>query len=143
MAEDRAEFRRPELFPPDTRLIEVDRDYSGDFLAEWRSRELFIAVVSRCWETDLAATAAVLREATPGLRYLGLMGSRRKIERVTRELEERQLSLEGVPWHAPIGLQIGGSTPAEIAVSIVAELVLERRRGQQDGAAAASAVRLV
>jgi xanthine dehydrogenase accessory factor len=143
VAEDRAEFRRPELFPEGTHLLEVSRDYDEDFLADWRNRELFVAVVSRCWQTDLAASAAVLRDAPPGLRYLGLMGSRRKVDRIEKGLGERELSLADVPWHAPIGLPIGGSTPAEIAVSIVAEVVRERSRNDGADAHTSGAVRLV
>jgi xanthine dehydrogenase accessory factor len=142
VADDREDYRQPELFPAGTRCLEVSRDYEDDFLGEWRRRELFVAVVSRCWETDLAATASVLRSRPEGLRYLGLMGSRRKVARVTSELEARSYDLRGVPWHAPIGLAIGGTTPAEIAVSIVAEMIQERNRDSADEAAPGSAVRL-
>lgn len=138
VADDRAEFRRPELFPAGTRLVEVDRDYSGDPLAPWRHRDLWVAIVSRCWETDLAAAAAVLRDPPPALRYVGLMGSRRKVGRVEGELDDRGLTRHAIPWHAPIGIPLGGSTPAEIAVSIAAEMVRLRNRSatrsQADGA---------
>ncbi len=86
VADDRPEFRRPETFPAGARLAEVDREYGDDFLAPVRNRELYVAVVTRCWETDTTALAAVLRRVPPGLRYLGLMGSRRKVARVREEL---------------------------------------------------------
>lgn len=142
VADDREEFRQPTLFPDGTHCLEVSRGYDEDFLAEWQHRELFVAVVSRCWETDLAATASVLRSRPAGLRYLGLMGSRRKVARVTSELEARSCDLSEVPWHAPIGLAIGGTTPAEIAVSIVAEMIKERNRVIAHEAAPGAAVRL-
>jgi xanthine dehydrogenase accessory factor len=82
-----------------------------------------VAIVSRCWETDLEALAAVVAQAPEGLEYLGLMGSRRKIERVRRELAARGSELVGLPFHAPIGLDIGAETPAELAISILAEMV--------------------
>lgn len=141
--EDREEFRRSDLFPPDTQRVEVTRDYEGDFLAAWRSRRLFVAVVSRCWETDLAAARGVLRADLPGLEYLGLMGSRRKVERVERGLAATGLSLEGVPWHAPIGLALGGSTPAEIAVSIAGEVIQVRNSRRAGKVSPNNAVRLV
>lgn len=143
VVEDREKYLAPELFPEGAQRISVARDYGDDFLRPWLHRELFATVVTRCWETDLAATAAILRRRPAGLRYLGLMGSRRKIERVVGELESRELSLEGVPWHAPIGLSIGGTTPAEIAVSIAAELVQERNRGDRSDARGSGAVQLV
>ena len=130
VAEDRPRFREATLFPAATRPVAVSRDYREDFLAPFLGRELYVAVVSRCWETDAAALAAVLRqlaaEPRPRLAYLGLMGSRRKIARVRREVERQGLSLDGVELHAPIGLPIGGDTPGEIAISILAEMVQVR-----------------
>jgi xanthine dehydrogenase accessory factor len=132
VAEDRPRFREPALFPASTRPVAVSRDYREDFLEPFRGRELYVAIVSRCWETDAAALAAVLRQATgepaPRLAYVGLMGSRRKIARVRREVERDGLSADAVPLHAPIGLPIGGDTPGEIAISIVAEMVQVRAR---------------
>jgi xanthine dehydrogenase accessory factor len=127
VADDRAEFRRPELFPAGARIVGVEPDYdesSGkDVLAPVRRREVYVAVVSRCWETDTAALAAVLRDTPEGLRYLGLMGSRRKVARVREELAARGFDLSTVRLHAPIGLPIGGDSPGEIAISILAEVI--------------------
>lgn len=126
VADDRAEFRRPELFPAGARIAEAEPDYSQDVLAPVRRRELYVAVVSRCWETDAAALASVLREVPEGLRYLGLMGSRRKVARVREELAARGVDLSEVRLHAPIGLPIGGDSPGEIAISILAEVIGSR-----------------
>ena len=132
VAEDRPRFREPALFPAATRPVEVSRDYREDFLAPFAGRELYVAIVSRCWETDAAALAAVLRQAPARLAYLGLMGSRRKIARVRREVEKQGLVLDaaltadGAALRAPIGLPIGGDTPGEIAIAIVAEMIQVR-----------------
>jgi xanthine dehydrogenase accessory factor len=123
VADDREPFRRAELFPEGTGLAAVDREYGDDFLATVARRELYVTVVSRCWETDTAALAAVLRQAPPRLRYLGLMGSRRKVARVREELARRGVELDGVRLHAPIGLPLGGNSPGEIAISILAEVI--------------------
>ena len=131
VADDRAEFRDPERFPAGVRFAAVDPAYGEiigentgeDLLAPVRNRELYVAVVTRCWETDTAALAAVLREIPQGLRYLGLMGSRRKLSRVREELAARGFDLSGVRLHAPIGLPIGGDSPGEIAISILAEVI--------------------
>ncbi len=126
VADDRPEFRQPGLFSEGVRFAEVDREYrcaGGDFLAAVRNRELYVAVVSRCWETDTAALAAVLGDVPPGARYLGLMGSRRKVERVREELAARGFDLNDVRLRAPIGLPIGGDSPGEIAISILAEVI--------------------
>jgi xanthine dehydrogenase accessory factor len=82
----------------------------------------YVAVVTRCHRTDRLALKHVL--AGP-LRYVGLIGSRRKKTVIFDELAR----IDGVSPEAlarvrcPIGLPIGGETPEEIAVSIVAELL--------------------
>jgi xanthine dehydrogenase accessory factor len=123
ISEDRPEFRSPDLFPAETRFAMVGRDYAEDFLEPYRQRDLYVAVVSRCWETDVAALASVLRQAPPRLRYLGLMGSRRKVARVRQEVVARGFDLDRTQLHAPIGLPIGGDSPGEIAISILAEII--------------------
>ncbi len=128
VADDRDAFLRPELFPKGTRLVRVSRRHEEDFLAPVGERLLYAAVVTRCWETDTAALAAILRQAPRRLRYLGLMGSRRKVTRVRAELTARGLGDGLGSLHAPIGLAIGGSSPGEIAISIVAEVVAVRNR---------------
>ena len=121
ISEDRPEFRSPDLFPAETRFAAVGRDYAEPFLEPYRHRDLYVAVVSRCWETDVAALASVLRQAPPRLRYLGLMGSRRKVARVRQEVAGQGFDLTQL--HAPIGLPIGGDSPGEIAISILAEII--------------------
>jgi xanthine dehydrogenase accessory factor len=62
--------------------------------------------------------------------YLGMIGSRGKVGRFQKRLAVRGIAPEA--WaavHAPIGLDLGAETPAEIAVAIAAELVALRRRG--------------
>jgi xanthine dehydrogenase accessory factor len=56
------------------------------------------------------------------------MGSRRKIARVREELAARNLDLPtlGVELSAPIGLPLGGDSPGEIAISILAEVIGKR-----------------
>jgi xanthine dehydrogenase accessory factor len=132
VADDRPEYRRPELFPEGTRLATVGRGYDEDFLGAVAGRELHVAVVTRCWETDVAALAAILRQAPPRLRYLGLMGSRRKVGRVREEVEQLGYDLGKVDLKAPIGLPIGGDSPGEIAISILAE-VIGARYGSGNG----------
>ena len=71
----------------------------------------------------------VLRWAvTTPARYIGMIGSKRKAIEVFKELEKEGVSLARLEQvHTPIGLEIGAITPEEIAVSVVAELIAERR----------------
>jgi xanthine dehydrogenase accessory factor len=65
-------------------------------------------------------------------RYIGMLGSKHKAKRILEEL-----AAEGVPGdvlgrvHVPVGLAIRAATPEEIAVSIVAELILESRKTEE------------
>jgi len=64
-----------------------------------------------------------------GAYYIGMIGSRTKRDLLYKSLEKKGFArgaLEAV--HAPIGLKIGAETPAEIAVSVVAELIQERAK---------------
>jgi xanthine dehydrogenase accessory factor len=51
------------------------------------------------------------------------MGSRRKLAHVRTELSQRGVDLGSHRLHAPIGLRIGGDSPGEIAISILAEVI--------------------
>jgi len=82
-------------------------------------------VVTRGHTHDLEAMRAL---AGRPLRYVGMIGSRAKVVRITDALAEAGVSPEWLSqMHAPIGLRIGAVTPEEVAVSIVAELVAVRR----------------
>ena len=93
-----------------------------------------VVLVSKGHPEDRAALRAILaRSPKPELAYLGMIGSQRKNTRVLRDMEE-----EGIPQDAlknvfaPIGLDIGSESPAEIAVSIMAE-ILQVTRGTPGG----------
>lgn len=73
-------------------------------------------------EADYAVLKRIL-SADWAPRYVGMLGSRRKSQELTRRVldelgEETDLSM----LYTPVGLDIGGSSPHEIAVSIVAEI---------------------
>jgi xanthine dehydrogenase accessory factor len=64
-------------------------------------------------------------------RYVGMIGSKRKVISVYRALEKEGVSPEKFDnIHAPVGLDIGALTPEEIAISITAELIAIRRGAQ-------------
>lgn len=86
-----------------------------------------VAVVTRCHQTDRLALRCVLHER---VRYVGLIGSRRKKAVIFEQLraEDGASDADVERIHCPIGLPLGGETPEEIAVSIVAELLQERHR---------------
>jgi xanthine dehydrogenase accessory factor len=92
---------------------------------EWKTDEALI-MVSRNYEIDREALAAAMEMGGAG--YIGMIGSRRKVQQVFEELRERgvtQTQLDKV--YAPLGLDIGADAPAEIAVSVVAEVLAVMR----------------
>jgi xanthine dehydrogenase accessory factor len=86
-----------------------------------------VVVITRGHEHDVDCLQEILKKDTA---YVGLIGSRRRVRFVLEILENM-----GIPNHrlkevfTPIGIPIGGETPAEIALSIAAELVCVRRKG--------------
>ena len=67
-----------------------------------------------------------------GARYLGMIGSRRKIRLIFDDLEAQGVSPESLAKvFAPVGIDIGSQTVAEIAISILAELVAHRNLAGQ------------
>jgi xanthine dehydrogenase accessory factor len=88
----------------------------------------FVVIVTRGHRDDMR----VLRWAvdTPA-RYIGMIGSRRKVLTIYRELENEGMAPEKFDRvHAPVGLDIGAITPEEIAVAIVAEMIAVRRHAE-------------
>jgi xanthine dehydrogenase accessory factor len=61
-------------------------------------------------------------------RYIGLVGSRRKVYRLLERITAREGKLDLGRLYAPVGLGLGAVSPAEIAVSVVAELIALRHR---------------
>jgi xanthine dehydrogenase accessory factor len=123
VADDRAKFANAERFP-DADLLVVD-DFPGAATRMTLGPNTYAVVVTRGHQGDAVALEAVLQH---DLRFVGLLGSRTKIVHIFAALAERGVSRERLATvHAPLGLKIGSQTPAEIAVSILAEMIAVRR----------------
>jgi xanthine dehydrogenase accessory factor len=122
VVDDRREALEAERYPKEVRTARAGRDFTSD-LPEIPAG-CYVAVVTRCHKTDLAAIRhSVGRRAA----YVGLIGSRRKIATVLKRAEELGTPAEALrEVKAPIGLAIGAETPEEIAVSIAAEMIAAR-----------------
>ena len=85
----------------------------------------YVIIVTRGHRDDMRVLKLAI--ATPA-RYIAMIGSKRKVLNVIRELEK-----EGIPRatferiHAPMGLNIGAVSPEEIAISVAAEMIAVRR----------------
>lgn len=128
VVDERAEFASRNRFPGAHTIL------CDDFLSAIRALEIkggdYVAILTRGHRCDADCLRAVLSGPMP--RYLGMIGSRKRVTEQLRMLEE-----EGFPRHdleqvhTPIGLEIGALTVPEIAVSIAAQLIQCRRQGTQ------------
>lgn len=121
--DDRADFANPDRLPPPINIVVGDIEKRlGESDVD---RDTYVVIVTRGHNHDEQALSAVVRSDA---RYIGLIGSRRKIKLIFDDLVasgvDRPL-LDRV--HAPIGLDINAVTVAEIAVSIAGQLVAVRR----------------
>lgn len=122
--DDRAELMT-DLPPAVTRVPDCS---PADFIGsrQWKSDEALV-IVSRNHEIDRDALACALNQA--GVGYIGMIGSRRKVLRVFDYLRERGVAEERLAEiYAPLGLDIGADSPAEIAVSTIAEILAVLRQ---------------
>jgi xanthine dehydrogenase accessory factor len=109
-------------------VARISESSPASFIAshEWRSDEA-IVIVSRNHEIDRGALAAAL--AQTGAGYIGMIGSRRKVRMVFDDMRGRGIPEETLAnVYAPLGLDIGADSPAEIAVSTVAEILAVLRQ---------------
>ncbi len=120
--DDREEFSRPELFPAAAQTIH------GDFnniltLLDIHDND-FAVVMTRGHKDDLLVQEKLLQ--TPAY-YIGVIGSARKTKAVFGKLKEKGFTdADLARITTPIGLDIKSETPAEIAVSIAAQMIMKR-----------------
>ncbi len=125
--DDRPAFANKERFPmADATLVE---DLTTVFERLNIDDQSYIVAVTRGHQHDEPVIEQAIRT---NARYIGMIGSKRKITRMWKKLIERGAHRERLAQvHAPIGLEIGADTPEEIAVSIVAQMI-QARRGPKD-----------
>lgn len=122
--DERKEYANPDRFPSPMRAVAGE---IGPTLRNWPiDGNTYVVIVTRGHKHDETALQAVL--GSPA-RYLGMIGSRRKVQVVFDDLRHRGVAEPQLARvRAPIGLDIGAKTAEEIAVSIAAELVGVRRK---------------
>lgn len=126
VADDREAFANMKRFPG---ALEVHSGAWEEIFSRLHPNDFsYLVIATRGHNGDLACLRWAL--ATPA-RYIGMVGSKRKLIEFAKALER-----EGVPpetierIHSPAGLDIGSLTPEEIAVSIVAEMIAIRRNAR-------------
>lgn len=116
------EFAKKEDFP-DAKALYVQPFEESFRMLDFTGEE-YVVIVTRGHKTDTLCLKEVLKRP---FRYVGMIGSKRKVNAVFQYLMEKGYSEELLKKvHAPIGIDINSETPQEVAVSIVAELIKVR-----------------
>ena len=124
--DDREQYCNPDRFPLAKRLIvgDIDTALSGLEI----DHNTYCLIVTRGHNHD---EEALYHLAETSARYVGLIGSQRKIKMIFEDLLRDGISREALSRvFAPLGFDIGSQTVPEIAVSIVAELIAHRNLGE-------------
>jgi len=129
--DDRGQYAHPARFPT------ADRVIAGPFRAELQKlrggkaafdNHTYLVMVTRGHQYDVESLLEVLDDP---VAYIGMIGSQRRV-RAVFELLEREQGIAPEKFdrvYAPIGIDIGARTPAEIAVCIMAEIINVLRSG--------------
>ena len=125
IVDDREAFANAERFPM---AQEIFTSYEDAFRKIQPGPSSYLVIVTRGHREDMRVLAWAART---GARYVGMIGSKRKVLSVFKALEaEGYRAEEFSRIYAPMGLEIGALSPEEIAVSIVAELIAVRRNAE-------------
>jgi xanthine dehydrogenase accessory factor len=122
VVDDRDAFANSERFPM---ALDLYTTYELAFEKLQPNASTYLVIVTRGHKEDMRVLSWAVRT---NARYIGMIGSKRKVLAVYRALEQegyRPEEFERV--YAPVGLEIGALTPEEIAISIAAELIAVRR----------------
>lgn len=119
MTAQKTRFRRLFLLP--IAFVRVEH-IEHDILTAELPAGAFFVLCGHDHAVDGEALAAALQKSP---RYIGMLASRRKIQSLFAKLKERGVTQEALDFvHTPIGLDLGGETPQELAVGILAQLLL-------------------
>ncbi len=120
--DDRESFANAQRFPM---AREIFTSYEQAFERLKPNASSYLVIVTRGHKDDMRVLAWAVNTAA---RYIGMIGSKRKVLSVYKALEKESFAIEKFERvHAPVGLEIGALTPEEIAISITAELIAVRR----------------
>jgi xanthine dehydrogenase accessory factor len=112
------------------RFSEADRAICGNFERALDAINInpqtFVVIVTRGSYSDKVCLRKVIDQP---VRYIGMLGSHRKVKALKAELEEEGVGSESLQkLYSPIGLKIGAETPEEIAVSILGQVIKVQKK---------------
>lgn len=136
--DDREAFANAQRFPM---ASEIHTSFENAFAKLQPNASTYIVIVTRGHKDDMHVLRWAVEQPA---RYIGMIGSKRKVLSVYKALVLEGVSAEKFTRvHAPVGLEIGALTPEEIAISITAELIAIRRNASGAAHKADAARRLL
>jgi xanthine dehydrogenase accessory factor len=125
VSDDRPEFCNPESVPGADAYHPVEMGKLTEHLK--LTPQTYLVITSRGSSVDAQGLPSLLES---NAAYIGVIGSRRRWLTTVRALKEKGVSEERIARvHSPMGLELNAETPEEIAVSIMAEVLMIRDRG--------------
>lgn len=125
VSDDRAEMCTPEAIPEADQFYPVPIEELVEQLSV--GADTYIVLTTRSLPIDVAGLPKLLESPAA---YVGVIGSRRRWATAREELLEVGISKERLDWVcSPIGLELNAETPEEIAVSVIAEIIMVMRGG--------------
>ncbi|MEG6586405.1 XdhC family protein [Dendrosporobacter sp. 1207_IL3150] len=125
VADDRPDFANRSRFPKAKDII--CKDFRQIMKEIGQATYSAAIIVTRGHRYDLECLRGLINQKN---NYIGMIGSQRRVNSIIAMLTEEGVSKEALnKLHSPIGLDIGAQTPAEIAVSIVSEIIADARGG--------------
>ena len=131
VADDREEFATLESSPSADRAIHCDLANLSEEVEI--DSQTYVVLATRGVPVDVQGLPSLLKTDAS---YIGTIGSRRRWETSAKQLRDLGIPEEMIAKvNSPMGLEIAAETPEEIALSIVAEIVMKRRGGSGDSMA--------
>jgi xanthine dehydrogenase accessory factor len=125
VSDDRKEFCTPESVPGADAYYPVPMEELVNQLKV--TRQTYLVITSRGSSVDAAGMPSLLDSSAA---YIGVIGSKRRWLTTVKALKEKGVSEEKIAKvHSPMGLELNAETPEEIAVSIMAEIMMVRNKG--------------
>ena len=129
VSDDRVEFCTPEVVPDADAFYPVTMD---QLPAQVKlDKRTYLVLTTRGSNVDAAGLAPLLDSPAA---YIGIIGSKRRWSVTVKALKDKGISEEKIARvHSPMGLELQAETPEEIAVSIMAEVLMVRNKGTGKG----------
>ncbi|UCF06276.1 MAG: XdhC family protein [bacterium] len=125
VVDERTEYASKERFPGAMKIVRTAP--SDPELKHLVTPSTYIVILTHSHEHDKDALKNLV---STDAAYIGMIGSKKKVTTIMRELEGEGVSAEALDRvFSPIGLDIGAETPAELAVSILSEIIHVKRKG--------------